>query len=448
MIKQEKPNFVASRYAPNPKEVSYWIDLTESSDGQIIKTYSSSNTWVKVNQDKNDDQDVKWESLPTQLLSNINMTVDANDATFTIANSDQAQDGSYSAGDDISIELSAASTSQAGLMSAADKVIFDRLPEHVVDNVSLSRQTGGLSMLVSYVDLSSGNNGSSYVNLPLATITESGLLSAADKVKIDNIQSDINTAVAALVGSAPETLDTLAELADAINDDEEFATTVTTLIGQKLDTVTYNSDKATFATKTELNSKQDELVSGTSIKTINNTSLLGSGNVAVQPTLVSGTNIKTINGQSLLGSGDLSLTSSESDVFTIELTQLQNGYVMSDELFNNITSAINNCKLICVISDGVYQSIGLAGIDNDGSIELATFATLISEDLLASTGIIIHSDSKIVEQVNVEKDLTQFVTIDQLDTLNYISGIGITSIQVVSELPSEQTNNVLYIKIS
>jgi hypothetical protein len=53
------------------------------------------------------------------------------------------------------------------------------------------------------------------------------------------------------------------------------------------------------------NSKQAALVSGTNIKTINSTSLLGSGDVAVQPTLVSGTNIKTINGSSVLGSGDL-----------------------------------------------------------------------------------------------------------------------------------------------
>lgn len=43
------------------------------------------------------------------------------------------------------------------------------------------------------------------------------------------------------------------------------------------------------------------------IKTVNNTSLLGSGDVAVQPTLVSGTNIKTVNGNSLLGSGDLTI---------------------------------------------------------------------------------------------------------------------------------------------
>jgi len=55
------------------------------------------------------------------------------------------------------------------------------------------------------------------------------------------------------------------------------------------------------------NNKQAPLVSGTNIKTVNSTSLLGSGDVAVQPTLVSGTNIKTVNGNSLLGSGDVSI---------------------------------------------------------------------------------------------------------------------------------------------
>lgn len=56
-----------------------------------------------------------------------------------------------------------------------------------------------------------------------------------------------------------------------------------------------------------LNAKQATLVSGTSIKTVNSTSLLGSGNITVQPTLFSGTNIKTINGNSVLGSGDLTI---------------------------------------------------------------------------------------------------------------------------------------------
>lgn len=53
--------------------------------------------------------------------------------------------------------------------------------------------------------------------------------------------------------------------------------------------------------------KQNRLVSGSNIKTINSTSILGSGNIAVQPTLISGSNIKTINGMSLLGSGNYNL---------------------------------------------------------------------------------------------------------------------------------------------
>lgn len=53
---------------------------------------------------------------------------------------------------------------------------------------------------------------------------------------------------------------------------------------------------------------QEPLVSGTNIKSVNGSSLLSSGDLAVQPTLVSGTNIKTINGTTLLGSGDITIS--------------------------------------------------------------------------------------------------------------------------------------------
>lgn len=84
-----------------------------------------------------------------------------------------------------------------------------------------------------------------------------------------------------------------------------------------------------------LDSKQDDLVSGTNIKTINGSNVLGSGNLQItttdqwgditgtlsnqtdlqnalndkQVTLVSGTNIKTINGETLLGSTDIETAS-------------------------------------------------------------------------------------------------------------------------------------------
>ena len=83
--------------------------------------------------------------------------------------------------------------------------------------------------------------------------------------------------------------------------------------------------------ETSLGNKQDILVSGTNIKTINNQSILGEGNITIeggdidlsnyynktevdtkldtkQNTLVSGTNIKTINSQSILGEGNIEVT--------------------------------------------------------------------------------------------------------------------------------------------
>lgn len=48
MIKQENPNFVASFYAPNPMEVTYWIDLSTDANGNVIKSYAG-NDWLPVN---------------------------------------------------------------------------------------------------------------------------------------------------------------------------------------------------------------------------------------------------------------------------------------------------------------------------------------------------------------------------------------------------------------
>ena len=105
-------------------------------------------------------------------------------------------------------------------------------------------------------------------------------------------------------------------------------------------TTTYANQVDLDNTNATLSNKQDKLVSGNNLKTINGNSLLGSGNITIntsgtidsalsttstnpvqnkvinnalskkQSTLVSGTNIKTINNNSILGSGNLSITAS------------------------------------------------------------------------------------------------------------------------------------------
>jgi len=58
--------------------------------------------------------------------------------------------------------------------------------------------------------------------------------SASKKITVANlVNSKVNTAVTNLVDSAPAALDTLNELAAALGDDANFATTVTTSIGTK-----------------------------------------------------------------------------------------------------------------------------------------------------------------------------------------------------------------------
>ena len=64
-------------------------------------------------------------------------------------------------------------------------------------------------------------------------------------------KSEVDTKVADLVDSAPETLDTLNELATALGDDPNFATTVTNSIGTK-------ADQATTYTKTEVDAHTND----------------------------------------------------------------------------------------------------------------------------------------------------------------------------------------------
>ena len=135
-------------------------------------------------------------------------------------------------------------------------------------------------------------NSSSTTSLrfPKATTSKAGIITAADKTKLDSI---------------PENIPSQTEI-------DGIAANVSALEADMLN-------------------KQPTLVSGANIKTINNQSILGEGNINIeggdidlsnyytktetdtkldtkQNTLVSGTNIKTINSQSILGEGNIEVT--------------------------------------------------------------------------------------------------------------------------------------------
>lgn len=79
-----------------------------------------------------------------------------------------------------------------------------------------------------------------------------------------SVKAYTDSKVAAIVDSAPSTLDTLNELAAALGDDADFATTVTTSIGTKLAKSSNLSDVADAATAFG-NIKQDATTSATGV---------------------------------------------------------------------------------------------------------------------------------------------------------------------------------------
>ena len=264
MINRETPTFKASIYAPNPLEVSYWIDLQEESDGQVIKTYNGKE-WVRINDILNDEQTAEIEKLKERctILEETKLDID----------------------------------------------VFNEYVEEATEIHEHLEQTKADKA---------------------TTLAGYGITDAYTK---DETDQRINSAVADLVDQAPEMLDTLNELANALGDDPNFATTITN----------------------ELANKQDELVAGVNLKTINGESLLGSGNIAIiggeggdidlsnyatlidlaqkQDLLVSGTNIKTVNGQSLLGNGNIEIEGGDVDL---------NNYYTKSEVDDKIPTVPTN----------------------------------------------------------------------------------------------------------
>ena len=120
----------------------------------------------------------------------------------------------------------------------------------------------------------------------------------------------------------------------------------------------------TTAVTTALATKQDTLVSGTNIKTVNSTSLVGSGNVAVQETLVSGTNIKTLNSVSLLGSGNIVLAATPSGV--AGAIQFSNGSAFASDATNLFWDDTNN--RLGIGTNAPTSPLNIKGVTNTGTI--------------------------------------------------------------------------------
>lgn len=197
--------------------------------------------------------------------------------------------------------------------------------------------------------------------------------------------------------------------------------------------------------ETTMNGKQDTLVSGTNIKTINNQSILGEGNIEIsdyytkteadeifatitqvnhqaadisalqtdmrgkQATLVSGENIKTINGESVLGEGNIEVAKktdipstdnlATKDELTAVETIANNADAKADAATSRIESvetAMGN-KQDTLVSGTNIKTVNSQSILGEGNIEVSG----VSEEQAQEIAKIPTLETEIAQKANV-----------------------------------------------
>ena len=119
----------------------------------------------------------------------------------------------------------------------------------------------------------------------------------------------------------------------------------------QVDYIKHKPNLEIYATKTELNTKQDTLVSGTNIKTINNQSIVGSGNVTIEA---------TTDYNDLTNKPDLTIYAEKSDLATVATTGNYNDLSNQPDLSQYATQTDLNDK-----QDQLQSGVNIKTINNE-----------------------------------------------------------------------------------
>ena len=218
-------------------------------------------------------------------------------------------------------------------------------------------------------------------------------------------------------------------------------------LGAKLDVETYNSEKATFALKSELPDTSDFVTKATADETyqpkgeyltsipeeyVTETELNGKGYAttaqlnAKQDALVSGTNIKTINGNTILGEGNIQIETTGGGIS--DAPSDDKTYGRKNGAWSEITAPdLSNYALKSEVPKQYVQDIAFIApssiniFDQDGNYKMIGFANGIT---LGENGedVEIKLDDTFVNKVNGKQDA--LVSGTNIKTVNGNSLLG------------------------
>lgn len=129
----------------------------------------------------------RWNSMPNDYITGASYTPKAGVVTTNISRSTYNSDEGIQKSKDFTVDIPASTAEKAGVQTAADKKLFNSIPQTVVVGEGATSDANKVTVSVNRKTVNEGiyKDDNTTFDLPVASITKAGTMSAADKVKLD-----------------------------------------------------------------------------------------------------------------------------------------------------------------------------------------------------------------------------------------------------------------------
>jgi hypothetical protein len=129
----------------------------------------------------------RWNSMPNDYITGASYTPKASVVTTNISRSTYNSDEGIQKSNNFTVDIPASTAEKAGVQTAADKKLFNSIPQTVVVGEGATSDANKVTVSVNRKTVNEGiyKDDNTTFDLPVASITKAGTMTAADKVKLD-----------------------------------------------------------------------------------------------------------------------------------------------------------------------------------------------------------------------------------------------------------------------
>lgn len=136
----------------------------------------------------------KWDSMPGNIITGASYTAKADVVTTNVNRSTYNAEEGIQKSNDFTVDIPASTSEKAGVQTAADKKLFDSVPQTIVVGEGATSNDTKVTISVNRKTVSEGvyKDDNTVFNLPVASTTKAGTMSAADKKLLDSLPLNIS----------------------------------------------------------------------------------------------------------------------------------------------------------------------------------------------------------------------------------------------------------------